>query len=116
MTSVQVTVAGGRKCPRCATVVCLTAHIGQHRRSVALCPTCDAGNPDARPLLSYFAERPSVDPADRADVAEMLGRWLNSLPETDPSPSLAEAAEAWWTRRLTEPQPAPPEPAGSTAA
>jgi hypothetical protein len=99
MTSVQVTVAGGRKCPRCGAGLCLTAQIGQHRRTVALCPACDADNPEAGPLLAYFADRPSVDPADRGRVADLLGRWLNSLPATDPGPSLAEAAEAWWARR-----------------
>lgn len=104
MTSVQVTVAGGRKCPRCGTRLCLTAQIGtaqvgQQRRTVALCPGCDAGNADAGPLLAYFADRPNVDPADRGRVADLLGRWLNSLPTSDTSPSLAEAAEAWWARR-----------------
>jgi hypothetical protein len=99
MTSVQVTVAGGRTCPRCGTVLCLTAQIGQHRRDVALCPTCDAQNPDARALLDFFAGRPTVDPKDRGHVSDLLGRWLNSLPATDPGPSLAEAAEAWWAQR-----------------
>lgn len=37
----------------------------------------------------------TLDPQDRGRVAELLGRWPNSLPATDPSPSLAEAAEAW---------------------
>jgi hypothetical protein len=111
MTSVQVTVAGGRTCPQCGSALCLSAQIGQHRRTVALCPACDAENPDARQLLAYFAGRPTVDPTDRGQVAELLGRWLNSLPATDPSPSLAEAAEAWWAQR----HPACPAANGRTA-
>jgi hypothetical protein len=100
MTAVQVSVAGGRTCPRCGAVLCLTARIGtaSPRRTVALCPGCDAGNPDARRLLDYFAAQPNVTPQDRAYVSELLGRWLGSL-ETD-RPSLAEAAEAWWASRL----------------
>src|SRR4051812_32579996 len=105
MTSVQVTVAGGRTCPQCASVLCLTARIGERRRTVALCPSCDAVNPDAHALLDYFAGRPTVDPNDRAQVAELLGRWLNSLPATDAQPSLAEAAEAWWAQRRPQDPP-----------
>ena len=101
MTAVQVNVAGGRTCPRCGTVLCLTARIGaaQPRRTVALCPTCDAENPDARALLDLFAQSPTVDPNDRGHVCELLGRWLNSLPTMQTRPSLAEAAEAWWAQR-----------------
>lgn len=100
-TSVQVTVAGGRTCPACGAELCLTARIGQHRRTVALCPSCDAANPDARALLDFFAQSPTVDPADRGHVSDLLGRWLNSLPSIDSGPSLAEAAEAWWSQRQT---------------
>jgi len=111
MTAVQVSVAGGRTCPRCGATLCLTASIGsaQPRRTVSLCPDCDAQNADARRLLDYFAAKQTVDPQDRGHVSELLGRWLGSLDDLAVArtsraarpdrPNLAEAAEAWWAAR-----------------
>ncbi|WP_027345817.1 DUF6300 family protein [Hamadaea tsunoensis] len=102
MTAVQVSVAGGRTCQRCGTGLCLTARIGTAtpRRTVALCPRCDAGNPDAKRLIDYFAASPTVAAQDRGHVSELLGRWLGSLDDQAVArPSLAEAAEAWWAAR-----------------
>ncbi|NUS53372.1 MAG: hypothetical protein HOV66_00705 [Streptomycetaceae bacterium] len=106
MTAVQVSVAGGRTCPRCGAGLCLTARIGSAapRRTVALCPRCDVGNPDAKRLIDYFAGSQTVAAQDRAHVSELLGRWLGSLDDQAVArPSLAEAAEAWWAARQAGP-------------
>lgn len=88
--------AGDGRCPRCAGRLRLTAVIGG-QRTVALCATCDAGNPNAAPLLAYFAEHGSVRPQDMAQVSELLGHWLGSISEQEPEPTLAAQAEAWWS-------------------
>jgi Family of unknown function (DUF6300) len=98
MTSVQVSVAGGR-CDRCGERLCLTARITSAGRSVGLCPACDAANPHGAELIAYFTTRDAVAAQDRATIADLLGRWLGSLEAdrvTAQAPSLAEAAEAWW--------------------
>jgi len=99
MTSVQVSVAGGR-CDRCGERLCLTARITSAGRSVGLCPGCDADNPHGAELIAYFTTRDAVEAADRGRVADLLGRWLGSLDQERVAaipPSLAEAAEAWWS-------------------
>ncbi|MBB5872460.1 hypothetical protein F4553_005894 [Allocatelliglobosispora scoriae] len=112
MSAVQVTVAGNRRCPRCAAKLCLTATIDQTGRAVALCPTCDAGNADAQRLLEYFTTNQTVLPQDRALVSEMLGRWLGSATRHEPAATLtervtlADEAEAWWAARQRQQQPA----------
>lgn len=103
MTSVQVSVAGGRACPYCGAHLCLTARISSGR-TVGLCPRCDDGNPHAAELIAYFTVNDAVAAHDRALVADLLGRWLGSLDAhraTAAAPSLAEAAEAWWAARQT---------------
>ncbi|MEV6965759.1 DUF6300 family protein [Hamadaea sp. NPDC051192] len=95
----QVSVAGGR-CDLCGERLCLTARITSAGRSVGLCPRCDADNPHGAELIAYFATRPAVAAQDRGTIADLLGRWLGSLDQqrvTAPTPSLAEAAEAWWS-------------------
>lgn len=102
MTAVRVSVADGRRCPRCSAALCLTASSdsGLPCRTVALCPGCDADNPDARRLLDYLAAHPTVLPQDRALVSDLLGRWLGSLAERKPATtSLADAAATWWAAR-----------------
>ncbi len=89
-------MANDSRCPRCAGRLCLTASIGRHR-TVALCPTCDAANPRALPLLDYFAEHGSVQPQDMTRVSDLLGEWLGSVSEPMPEPTLAAQAQAWWT-------------------
>ncbi|NUR70658.1 MAG: hypothetical protein HOU81_07540 [Hamadaea sp.] len=95
----QVSVAGGR-CDLCGERLCLTARITSAGRSVGLCPRCDSDNPHGAELIAYFATRSAVAPQDRAVIADLLGRWLGSLDQSRvaaPTPSLAEAAEAWWS-------------------
>jgi len=100
MTSVQVSVAGGR-CPQCGTALCLTARISTAGRSIGLCPACDSGNPHAAQLIQYFEDNQAVAPQHRYQIADLLGRWLGSLDghRAAAQPSLAEAAEAWWAAR-----------------
>jgi hypothetical protein len=77
----------------------VTASIGG-RRTVGLCPTCDAGNPHALQLMSYFDANGSVQAKDRSIVSELLGHWLGSLSEQRVAePSLAAQVEQWWTDR-----------------
>lgn len=99
MAAVEVRVAGDTRCPRCAGRLCLTASIGG-KRTVALCPTCDAGNQHARQLIAYFAVQPSVQPQDMANVSELLGHWLGSLTaQQTAEPTLAAQVEAWWSTK-----------------
>lgn len=105
MTAVQVSVAGNRRCPRCAEKLCLTATIDRTGRAVALCPTCDAGNPDAQRLLDYFTANQTVLPQDRGHVSELLGRWLGSATRHEPAETtLAAEVEAWWAAKLRRSQ------------
>jgi hypothetical protein len=69
-------------------------------RTVGLCPTCDAANPHAQQLVSYFDANGSVQAKDRSIISDLLGHWLSSLPghRTAESP-LSAQVEAWWSAR-----------------
>lgn len=76
----------------------MTARLNGNRR-VGLCPTCDAANPHARQLVSYFEANGSVQVKDRSIVSELLGHWLASLPAHRTGSTLSAQVEAWWSAR-----------------
>jgi hypothetical protein len=99
VTAVEVKGAGETLCPFCAGRLCVTANIGGNR-TVGLCPTCDAANPHARQLVSYFEANGSVQAKDRSIVSELIGHWLGSLPgHRTVESTLSAQVEAWWSAR-----------------
>ncbi|MDX3100563.1 DUF6300 family protein [Nonomuraea angiospora] len=102
-------MTGDRPCPRCRTGSVLavlrlphtwTNAAGNEVRGVSevlLCARCDAGDPAAGPIVTYFAVHGSVRPEHAAQLARGLRHWAERARPPRPDESaLAAETEAWY--------------------
>jgi hypothetical protein len=95
------------RCPRCGLEGLLSARVphgwerGDRRRVngttiVVLCPTCDAENPEAGALITFFAVHGRITEDTLAEGANLLQQWAATirLPTLDVAVLDAEV-DAW---------------------
>lgn len=99
--------AGTPNCPRCDGPGLMAARLpygweradGQRTNgttTLVLCPTCDANDPHAGPLITFFHVHGEVTNATVQDAADLIMLWAENIhiPELD-IVALEEEAEAW---------------------
>lgn len=103
-----------RACPRCRTDNILAILRRPHTWTnasgnqvqgideVLLCARCDAYDPIAGPITTYFAVHGSAQPESLAQLARHLLHWIDQAraPKPPDENTLNEEAEAWYRGEL----------------
>ncbi|MBO2464947.1 DUF6300 family protein [Actinomadura violacea] len=94
-------------CPRCGGPGLLSArvphdierqdgHVIRGTTEVVLCPGCDADQPEAGALITYFHVHGAVDADTVRQAADLISAWANSIEIPPPDVDQIDAeAEAW---------------------
>nr|WP_055502209.1 DUF6300 family protein [Nonomuraea pusilla] len=98
----------GGTCPRCRTGEVLavlrlprswtntSGSLVRGTRDVLLCAACDADDPLAGPVVTYFAVHGRARPQDAALLAACLLRWIAGARPAEPDErALRAEADAW---------------------
>jgi hypothetical protein len=98
MPGANIAAEPGWTCPRCGGEVLATAGL-PHRpgtTQVLLCSRCDAADPVAGPIVTFFTVHETVTPDTVEEFATLLHRWAAhvKVPELDVNALDAEV-EAW---------------------
>ncbi|MET7329698.1 DUF6300 family protein [Nonomuraea sp. NPDC005650] len=101
-------MTGGRICPRCRagdvlavlrlphTWTNASGHEVRGVSEVLLCARCDAGDPAAGPVVTYFAVHGSVRPEHADRLARALRHWIDrARPPRPDEDALRAETEAW---------------------
>jgi hypothetical protein len=109
---IDVAAAQVPACPRCGGESLLAARVPHDIRradghqvrgttQVVLCPRCDADDPAAGPLITYFNVHGHVDASTLTQCADLIHAWVDSIRIPPPNPQQIEAeAEAWYRGEL----------------
>ncbi|WP_326642114.1 DUF6300 family protein [Streptosporangium sp. NBC_01755] len=107
-------MTGRWACPRCRTGEVLAVVRLPHTwtnaagdpvrgiRDALLCACCDAGDPNAGPIITYFAVHGSAQPETLVQLARYLLRWIHRAraPKQPDENALNAEAEAWYRGEL----------------